>query len=99
MEVEFFDVWGINFMGPFPSSFRNKYILIGVDYVRKCDEAIPSPTNDVRVIVKFLKKFIFMRFGVTLLTRLQCSLARHVTLGAGAPYLILLPFFKNFEFV
>ncbi|GJU10019.1 reverse transcriptase domain-containing protein [Tanacetum coccineum] len=30
-----FDVWGINFMGPFPSSRGNKYILIAVDDLSK----------------------------------------------------------------
>ncbi|GJX44707.1 reverse transcriptase domain-containing protein [Tanacetum coccineum] len=30
-----FDVWGINFMGPFPSSRVNKYILVAVDYLSK----------------------------------------------------------------
>jgi hypothetical protein len=33
LEVEVFDVWGIDFMGPFPSSMENKYILVAVDYV------------------------------------------------------------------
>ena len=27
--VELFDVWGIDFMGPFPMSFGNSYILVG----------------------------------------------------------------------
>ncbi|RVW58217.1 Retrovirus-related Pol polyprotein from transposon 17.6 [Vitis vinifera] len=40
--VELFDVWGIDFMGPFPMSFGNSYILVGVDYVSKWVEAIPS---------------------------------------------------------
>ena len=35
LEIEPFDVWGINFMGPFPNSFRNQYILVAVDYVSK----------------------------------------------------------------
>ncbi len=35
LEVKLFDVWGIDFMGPFPSSFGNKYILFGVEYVSK----------------------------------------------------------------
>ncbi|KAL4348058.1 hypothetical protein GQ457_17G008860 [Hibiscus cannabinus] len=35
LEVELFDVWGIDFMGPFPSSFGNLYILLAVDYVSK----------------------------------------------------------------
>ncbi|KAI5387026.1 hypothetical protein KIW84_073250 [Lathyrus oleraceus] len=46
LEVEVFDVWGIDFMGPFPSSFGNKYILVVIDYVSKWIEAIASPTND-----------------------------------------------------
>ncbi|KAL6321428.1 hypothetical protein AAG906_016527 [Vitis piasezkii] len=30
--VELFDVWGIDFMGPFPMSFGNSYILYGVKH-------------------------------------------------------------------
>ncbi|WCJ18012.1 Transposon Tf2-6 polyprotein [Euphorbia peplus] len=60
---EIFDIWGIDFMGPFPSSYGNKYILVAVDYVSKWVEAVASPTNDARVVVKFLKK-LFARFGV-----------------------------------
>ena len=33
--VQIFDVWGIDFMGPFPSSFGNIYILLTADYVSK----------------------------------------------------------------
>ncbi|KAJ9535979.1 LOW QUALITY PROTEIN: hypothetical protein OSB04_un000855 [Centaurea solstitialis] len=64
LEVELFDVWGIDFMGPFPSSYSNRYILVAVDYVSKWVEAIASPTNDARVVSKFLKRQIFPRFGV-----------------------------------
>ncbi|KAJ9541590.1 LOW QUALITY PROTEIN: hypothetical protein OSB04_028096 [Centaurea solstitialis] len=41
---EVFDVWGIDFMGPFPDSKGNKYILVAVDYVSKygCPKAIIS---------------------------------------------------------
>ncbi|KAL2498184.1 Integrase catalytic domain-containing protein [Abeliophyllum distichum] len=49
LEVELFDVWGIDFMGPFPSSFSNQYILVAVDYVSKWVEAVALPTNDARV--------------------------------------------------
>ncbi|GKB80107.1 putative ribonuclease H-like domain-containing protein, partial [Tanacetum coccineum] len=59
---EIFDVWGIDFMGPFPSSRGNRYILVAVDYVSKWVEAKALPTNDVRVMVKFLKQ-LFSRFG------------------------------------
>ena len=61
---EIFDVWGIDFMGPFSSSFSNQYILVAVDYVSKWVEAAPFPTNDAKVVVKFLKKHIFSRFGI-----------------------------------
>ena len=37
--VQLFDVWGIDFMGPFPSSLGNLYILLVVDYVSKWVEA------------------------------------------------------------
>ncbi|GJS58589.1 reverse transcriptase domain-containing protein [Tanacetum coccineum] len=59
---EIFDLWGIDFMGPFPSSRGNKYILVAVDYLSKWVEAKALPTNDARVVVKFLKS-LFSRFG------------------------------------
>nr|GEX10415.1 hypothetical protein [Tanacetum cinerariifolium] len=59
---EIFDVWGIDFMGPFPSSGGNKYILVAVDYLSKWVEAKALPTNDARVFCKFLK-YLFARFG------------------------------------
>nr|GEX21752.1 reverse transcriptase domain-containing protein [Tanacetum cinerariifolium] len=59
---EIFDVWGIDFMGPFPKSKGNKYILVAVDYLSKWVEAEALPTNDARVVVKFLKS-LFSRFG------------------------------------
>nr|GEZ72423.1 reverse transcriptase domain-containing protein [Tanacetum cinerariifolium] len=40
----------------------NKYILVAVDYLSKWVEAKALPTNDARVVVKFLK-YLFSRFG------------------------------------
>ncbi|RDX80259.1 hypothetical protein CR513_39207, partial [Mucuna pruriens] len=45
---EVFDIWGIDFMGPFPVS----------------NEVIATKTNDAKVVVDFLKSNIFCRFGV-----------------------------------
>nr|GEZ39101.1 DNA-directed DNA polymerase [Tanacetum cinerariifolium] len=53
---------GIEFMGPFPSSKGNKYILVVVGYLSKWVEAKALPTNDARVVVKFLKS-LFSQFG------------------------------------
>nr|GEW57641.1 reverse transcriptase domain-containing protein [Tanacetum cinerariifolium] len=59
---EIFDVWGINFMGPFPSSKGNKCILVVVDYLSKWVKAKALHTNDARV-VKILKS-LFSRFEI-----------------------------------
>nr|GEY71163.1 reverse transcriptase domain-containing protein [Tanacetum cinerariifolium] len=59
---EIFDIWGIDFMGPFLSLRGNKYILVVVDYLSKWVEAKALPTNDARVVCKFLNT-LFARFG------------------------------------
>nr|GEW82149.1 reverse transcriptase domain-containing protein [Tanacetum cinerariifolium] len=51
-----FDVWGIDFMVPFPSSRGNKYILVAVDYLSKWVEAKELPTNNARLTEDFLMK-------------------------------------------
>jgi len=60
--VEIFDAWGIDFMGPFSFSFGNEYILFVMGYISKSVEAIPTRTNDAKVVVKFLRENIFVRF-------------------------------------
>ncbi|GJY67161.1 reverse transcriptase domain-containing protein [Tanacetum coccineum] len=59
---EIFNVWGIDFMGPFLYSRGNKYILVAVDYLSKWVEAKALPTNDARVVIKILKSFL-AQFG------------------------------------
>ena len=61
--VQIFYVWGIDFMGPFPSSFGNIYILLVVDYVSKWVEETTCPRNDVITVVGFIQKNILSRFG------------------------------------
>ena len=60
--VQLFDVWGIDFMGPFPPSVGNLYILLTVDYVSKWVEATACSKNDANTVVGFLQKNILSRF-------------------------------------
>ena len=61
--VQIFDVWELDFMGPFPPSFGNLYILLVVDFVSKWVEAIACPKNDANTVVGFIQKNILGRFG------------------------------------
>ena len=65
LEIEVFDCWGIDFMGPFSLSSGYLYILLAVDYVSKWVEAIPTRTNDHKVVMSFLKENILSRFGMS----------------------------------
>jgi hypothetical protein len=56
--VKIFYVWGIHFMGPFPNSYGNLYILVAVDYVSKWVEAVACKINDHRVVVQFLRDYL-----------------------------------------
>ncbi|GKB83696.1 reverse transcriptase domain-containing protein [Tanacetum coccineum] len=55
---EVFKIWGLDFMGPFPDSRGNKYILVVVDYVSKWVEAQSLPTNDARVVTEVTNRAI-----------------------------------------
>nr|GEV22539.1 reverse transcriptase domain-containing protein [Tanacetum cinerariifolium] len=59
---ENFDVWCIDFIGPFLSSRGNKCIVVDVDYLSKWVEVKALSINDARVVCKFLKN-LFARFG------------------------------------
>jgi hypothetical protein len=41
LQIDIFDVWRIDFMGPFPNSEGCEYILVAIDYVSKWVEALP----------------------------------------------------------
>ncbi|KAK9204947.1 hypothetical protein WN943_015212 [Citrus x changshan-huyou] len=64
LDIEIFDCYGIDFMGPFPSSFVFVYILVDVDYVSKWIKAIPCRHNDHKIVIRFLKENILSRFGI-----------------------------------
>ena len=63
LEVEIFDLWGIDFMGPFLPFDGKEYILVAVDYVSKWVEAIPTRINDHREVLRFITRCIFARYG------------------------------------
>ncbi|KAM2251795.1 hypothetical protein ACFX1S_006391 [Malus domestica] len=62
LNVEIFYVWGIDFMGHFPSLHGFLYILLAVDYVSKWVEAKATRTNDSRVVANFIRTNLFARF-------------------------------------
>ena len=64
LEVELFDVWGIDYVGPLPSSKGYKYILVAVDYVSKWVEVVPTVNADSKSVCNLFKQVIFPRFGV-----------------------------------
>lgn len=59
LEVEEFDVWGNDFIGPSPSSMCSNYIRLAIDYVSKWIDVIASPINDINVVTKMFKNIIF----------------------------------------
>ncbi|RDY05514.1 pol, partial [Mucuna pruriens] len=64
LSCEVFDIWGIDFMGPFLISNGYSYILLVVDYVSRWVEAIATKINVAKVVVDFLKSNIFCHLGV-----------------------------------
>ena len=62
--IEPFDVWGFDYMGPFPSSNGYTHILVVVAYVTKWVESIPTCIAGRNTSIKMLKEVIFPRFGV-----------------------------------
>lgn len=63
LEVELFDMWGIDFVGLLVRSYGQKYILVEVDYVSKLVEFVTLANNDGKSVTISLKKNFFSRFG------------------------------------
>jgi hypothetical protein len=64
LQIDIFDVWGIDFMGSFPNSEGCKYILVVVDYVSKWIEALLCRAADAMHSKKMFHEVIFLRYGV-----------------------------------
>ena len=62
--IEPFNLWGMDYMGPFIDSNGYTHILVVVDYVTKWVEATPTNHADAVTLVKMIKDVIFPRFGV-----------------------------------
>ena len=63
LQVDLFNAWGIDYMGPFPKSHNCEYILVIVDYVSKLVEALPWGAADAKHTRKMFHETIFRRFG------------------------------------
>jgi len=63
LQIELFDVLGIDYMGPFQRSEDGEFILVAVDYVSKWVEALPCRDVDSKHAKKMFHKVIFPRFG------------------------------------
>jgi hypothetical protein len=64
LQIDIFDVWGIDFMGPFPNSEGCEYILVAVDYVSKWVEALYCRATDAMHSKRIFHEIIFPRYGV-----------------------------------
>jgi hypothetical protein len=64
LQINIFDVWCINFMGPFPNSEGHEYILVVVDYVSKWVEPLPCRATDAMHSNRMLHDVIFLRYGI-----------------------------------
>jgi transposase InsO family protein len=64
LQINLFDIWGIDFMGPFTNSNGYEHILVMVDYVSKWIEAIPCRRASTEESISMIKNVIFPRYGV-----------------------------------
>jgi transposase InsO family protein len=64
LQIDIFDVWGIDFMGPFLNSEGCEYILVAVDYVSKWVEALTYRATNAMHSKKVFHEVIFPRYEV-----------------------------------
>jgi hypothetical protein len=63
LQIDLFDVWGIDFMVPFENLHGYEHILVMVDYVSKWVEAMPCRKASTEESIAMIKSMIFPRFG------------------------------------
>jgi transposase InsO family protein len=63
LQIDLFDVWGIDFMRPFKNSHGYEHILVMVDYVSKWVEAMPCRKASTEESIAMIKSMISPRFG------------------------------------
>jgi hypothetical protein len=63
LQIYLFDVWGIDFMGPFKNSHGFEHILVMVDYVSKWAEAKPCRKASTEESISMIKSMIFPHFS------------------------------------
>jgi hypothetical protein len=63
LQIDIFDVWGIEFMGPFTNSNGYDHILVMVDSVSKWVEAIPCRRASTEESLSMIKNVIVSRYG------------------------------------
>jgi hypothetical protein len=59
LQVQMFDVWGIDYMGPLPNSRDAEHILVAVDYVSRWVEALSCRAADSKHAKKMFREVIF----------------------------------------
>jgi hypothetical protein len=64
LQIDIFDVWGIDFMGSFPNSEGCQYILVVIDYVSKWVEALLCQATDAMHSKRIFHDVIFPRYRV-----------------------------------
>ena len=63
LQIEIFDVWDIDFMGPYQKSQDYEYIVVVVDYVSKWVEALPRRAADAKHARRLFHEVIYPCFG------------------------------------
>jgi hypothetical protein len=64
LQIYIFDVWGIDFMGPFPNSENCEYIMVAIDYVSKWVEALSCWAAHAMHSKNMFHEVIFLMYGI-----------------------------------